>query len=59
MLSLVNNYQITHGYDYRKPFTVMTEALDEAFGGSKKLEWWLEYWLNHSPKDYHVREITS
>ena len=59
MLSLVNNYPIPEGLDYREPFTVMVNALDGAFGGSKRIEWWLEYWVNHSPKDFMVRETTS
>lgn len=59
MLTLVSNYQITEGLDYGEPFSAMADALNEAFGGSKKLEWWLEHTLNHTPKDYMVREITG
>ena len=59
MLSLVNNYQIPEGLDYREPFTVMVDALNGAFGGSKEIEWWLEYWVNHSPNDFMVCETTS
>ena len=59
MLSLVTNYQIPEGLDYREPFTVMVDALNGAFGGSKEIEWWLEYWVNHSPNDFMVCETTS
>ncbi|KAF9785428.1 hypothetical protein BJ322DRAFT_829767 [Thelephora terrestris] len=52
MLSLVTNYQMREEFDYSGPFTAMTDALDEVFDGSKKLEWWLEYSLNHCPKDF-------
>jgi hypothetical protein len=55
MLALVSNYQIPRGLDYSEPYTIMLEALEEAFGESKKIEWWLEHPLNHAPKDLMVR----
>ena len=55
MLALISNYQIPHGLDYSEPYTVMLEALEKVFGGSKKIEWWLEYPLNHTPDDLMVR----
>ena len=58
MLALVNNYQITEELDYRRPFTIMVDALNGAFGGSKRVEWWLEYLRNHSPEHEMVCQIT-
>jgi len=55
MLALTSNYQIPQGFDYSEPYTVMLEALEETFGQSKKIEWWLEHPLNHAPKDLMVR----
>jgi len=55
MLALISNYQIPHGLDYSEPYTVMLEALEKVFGGSKKIEWWLEHPLNHAPNDLMVR----
>ena len=55
MLSMVSNYQIPEDLDYEKPHAVMENALKGAFGESKKVEWWLEYSQNHSPKHEMVR----
>ena len=55
MLALVSNYQIPQELDYSEPYTIMLEALKEAFGESKKIGWWLEHPLNHAPKDFMVR----
>jgi len=55
MLALVSNYQIPQGFDYSDPYTVLLEALEAAFGTPKRIEWWLERPLNHTPKDLMVR----
>jgi len=44
----------TKSPDYSEPYTIMLEALEEVFGKSKKIEWWLEHPLNHAPKDLMV-----
>lgn len=52
---MVSNYQIPKGFDCSEPYTIMLEVLEKAFGGSKKIEWWLEHTFNHAPKDLMVR----
>ena len=51
MIALFSNYHIPHGLDYSDSYTKMIEALEKAFGESKKMEWWLEHTFNHTPKD--------
>jgi len=57
MVALISNYQILQGFDYSDPYTIILEALEKAFGGSKKIEWWLEHTINHAPKDYMWRKL--
>ena len=55
MLALISNYQIPRGLDYSDPYEIMFEAVEKVFGESKRIEWWLEHPLNHTPKDLMVR----
>lgn len=54
MVALVSNYQMLQEFDYSDAYTIILEVIEKAFGGSKKIEWWLEHTVNHTPKDHMV-----
>ena len=59
MFSLVSNYELQLGRDLRPPFKKMVEIIQEVFGPSKNVMWWLEYTLNHNPENYFVSDPPS
>ena len=59
MFSLISNYDVQPGHDLRPPFKEMVEIVQDVFGPSKNVMWWLEYTLNHDPENYFVSDPLS
>ena len=57
LFSLTTNYTIRKGVDVNEPLKKCCEMVEEVFGSSKKVGWWLEYTVNHDPGHWWVSDI--
>jgi len=49
LFSLATNDDAARGISLRGTFEKFCGIVEEAFGSSKKVGWWLEYTVNHDP----------
>ena len=54
MFTLATNYDVARGIDLSESFKKYRKIVEEAFGPSRKVGWWLEYTTNHDPGHYWV-----
>jgi len=52
LFSLVTNYDISRGANVNESLKKYREIVEQAFGSSKKVMWWLEYTVNHDPGNW-------
>ena len=57
--TLATNYDLKDGEDIQEPFDKLVEAVEEVFGDSKSVMWWLEFELNSDPKSRPVSDSCS
>ena len=56
IFSLVTNYDIAIGVKLGDSFQKYCDIVEEAFGSSHKVMWWLEYTTNHTPGHWWVSD---
>ena len=55
LFSLATNYDIYQGgMDLNEPLRKYREIVEKVLGPSKRVEWWLEYTVNHDPGHWWV-----
>jgi hypothetical protein len=59
VLTLVSNYGLRPGKDLGSPLKKMVQVVQQAFGPSKNVMWWLDYTMNHDPENHLVSDSPS
>jgi hypothetical protein len=59
VFTLASNYNLRPGRNLDTPFKRMVEIVQEVFGSSKSVMWWLDQTMNHDPENYFVSDSSS